>query len=129
MTGMILTDSEDEPRIEHPVPKTKPTTALLQHSEKAALPSQTKAINDFRAVEAAKCAAEVKQAVDAIHANQSTTPNSSRSPSPEAAVSMPVPPVPTLNNSKRVRIEEVFDDDDDERENAHTNPKDEFFHH
>jgi hypothetical protein len=126
MTGAILTDGEDEPRIERPVRKTKPTAALLQHSEKAALPSQTKAINDFRAAEAAKRAAEVKRAVDAVRASQSTTPNSSQSPSPEAAVTAPVPPAPALDNSKRARVEEVFDDDDDQRENAHTNPKGEF---
>lgn len=60
MTSIVHTDSDDEP-IVHPRPirRTKPTAALLQHSEKAALPSQTKAINKFRAAEAAKRALEV----------------------------------------------------------------------
>jgi len=40
------------------VRKTKPTAALLQHSEKVALLSQRKAIDVFRATEAAKRAAE-----------------------------------------------------------------------
>ncbi|KAG2745412.1 hypothetical protein P692DRAFT_20877656 [Suillus brevipes Sb2] len=61
MTGTVLTDGEDEPRVVRPVRKIKPTAALLQHSEKAALPSQTKAINDFRAAEAAKRASEVSR--------------------------------------------------------------------
>ncbi|KAG2747640.1 hypothetical protein P692DRAFT_20875468 [Suillus brevipes Sb2] len=61
MTGTVLTDGEDEPRVVRPVRKIKPTAALLQHSEKAALPSQTKAINDFRAAEATKRASEVSQ--------------------------------------------------------------------
>ncbi|KAG2088925.1 uncharacterized protein F5147DRAFT_841227 [Suillus discolor] len=58
MTGTVLTDGEDEPRVVRPVHKIKPTAALLQHSEKAALPSQIKAITDFRAAEAAKRASE-----------------------------------------------------------------------
>ena len=53
-----VTHSEDGPRVERPVRKTKPTAALLQHSEKVALLSQRKAINVFRATEAAKRAAE-----------------------------------------------------------------------
>ncbi|KAG2101028.1 uncharacterized protein F5147DRAFT_655374 [Suillus discolor] len=54
INGTVLTDGEDEPRVVRPICKIKPTAALLQHSEKVALPSQTKAINDFRAAEAAK---------------------------------------------------------------------------
>ena len=53
-----VTHSEDGPRVERPVRKTKPTAALLQYSEKVALPSQRKTIDVFRAAEAAKRAAE-----------------------------------------------------------------------
>jgi hypothetical protein len=61
MTGTIHTDSEDAPLVVHPCPicRTKLTATLLQHSEKAALPSQTRAINKFHAAEAAKCAPDV----------------------------------------------------------------------
>jgi hypothetical protein len=114
MTGTVLTDGEDEPRVVRPVRKIKPTAALLQHSEKAALPSQTKAINDFRAAEAAKRASEVSQ---------------------PAALTAPVPATqlaPPPSN-KRVRpddapdaLDDALDDDqsiDTERENARVNPK------
>jgi hypothetical protein len=106
MVSTIHTDNEDELRVVvRPVCKTKPTAALLQHSEKAALPSQTKAINDFRAAEAAKLA------TGRIAADQTEI-----SPAPE--------------NSKRVWSEGIFDTDiensDDKHENAHTNPKREF---
>lgn len=100
MTGTVLTDGEDEPRVVRPIRKIKPTAALLQHSEKAALPSQTKAINNFRAAEAAKRASEVSE---------------------------PQPPPPS---NKRVRPNDAPNDapDDDgsadtEHENARVNPK------
>ncbi|KAG1784419.1 uncharacterized protein HD556DRAFT_1315092 [Suillus plorans] len=86
-----------------PICKIKPTAALLQHSEKAALPSQTKAINDFRAAEATKRASEVSQ---------------------PAALTAPPP------SNKHVCPDDALDDalDDDEsgdmeRENARVNPK------
>ncbi|KAG2040831.1 hypothetical protein BDR03DRAFT_979696 [Suillus americanus] len=99
MVSTIHTDNKDESRVVvHPVRKTKPTAALLQHSEKAALPSQTKAINNFHAAEAAKLATE-RQLVSA---------ETKISPAPE--------------NNKRVRSEGIFDTDiensDDEHENA-----------
>ncbi|KAG2068250.1 hypothetical protein BDR04DRAFT_1119866 [Suillus decipiens] len=61
MTGTVLTNGKDEPHVVCPVCKIKPTTALLQHLEKAALSSQTKAINNFCAAEASKHASEVSQ--------------------------------------------------------------------
>jgi hypothetical protein len=39
MVGTVHTDSDDEPGVVRPVRKVKPTTTLLEHSEKAALPS------------------------------------------------------------------------------------------
>jgi hypothetical protein len=121
--GMVLTDSEDDPRVERPVRKTKPTAILLQHSEKAALPSQRKAINDFRAAEAAKRAAEREAACAALQ-NTPGTPSSSRE-------SSPVPPTPptlasqTAGTNKRAHVEEIVDNDaeDENRENARINPK------
>jgi hypothetical protein len=99
-----------------PVRKVKPTTALLEHSEKAALPSQTRAINAFRAAEALKC-----------------TTNDTHPPAtepPQAPVpSAPAPNVDTTTpqtTSKRARIEEIDEDEisgDDECEDAQTNPK------
>ncbi|KAG0691571.1 hypothetical protein DFH29DRAFT_884153, partial [Suillus ampliporus] len=105
MVGTIHTDNEDELHVvARPVRKTKPTAALLQHSEKAALPSQTKAINDFRVAEAAKLATE-RQLVAADQTEISPAPK----------------------NSKRIWSEGIFDTDiensDDEHENARTNPK------
>ncbi|KAG2103086.1 uncharacterized protein F5147DRAFT_706513 [Suillus discolor] len=105
MMGTVLTDGEDEPRVVRPVCKIKPTAALLQHSEKAALPSQTKAINDFCAAEAAKRASEVSQ---------------------PAALTVPVPATqlaPPPSN-KHVCPDDALDESGDmERENARVNPK------
>jgi hypothetical protein len=111
MTGTVLTDGEDEPHVVRPICKIKPTTALLQHSEKAALPSQTKAINDFHAAEAAKCASEVSQ--------------------PAAlTVLVPATQLAPPPSNKRVCPDDALDDAldvnqsiDMEHENAYINPK------
>ncbi|KAG1873554.1 hypothetical protein DFJ58DRAFT_721838 [Suillus subalutaceus] len=106
---MISTDAEHH--VGCPVRRTKPTAALLQHAEKAALPSQTKAINKFHAAEAAKCAVE--------HISTSSPTETAKSPSP-------TPSTPsTVNTCKRVHPEDSSDGEsaDDERENARTNPK------
>ncbi|KAG1879957.1 uncharacterized protein F5891DRAFT_1204322 [Suillus fuscotomentosus] len=114
MAGTVLSDSY-EPRLVRPARKIKPSTALLEHSEKVALPSQIKAINAFRAAEAAK------------HASNNTQLPSSP-PTPEVTVSAPI-----LAN-KRAQTEDIKegyessgeerenDEDDEECENARTNP-------
>jgi hypothetical protein len=129
MVGMVLTDSEDEPRIERPTRRSKPTAALL-HSGEPTLPFQQKAVQDFRAAEASKRAAERQLAIDSVRAKQTTTPCSSRATSPETASSVAGAPVPStshvLDKSKRARVEEIADDEesgDEERENARFNPK------
>ncbi|KAG1818514.1 uncharacterized protein BJ212DRAFT_1479522 [Suillus subaureus] len=111
MTSAVLTDGKDKPHVVHPICKIKPTAALLQHLEKVALPSQTKAINDFCAAEAAKHASEVSQ---------------------PAALTLPVPATqlaPPPSN-KCVHPDDALDnalDDDEsgdmEHENACVNPK------
>ncbi|KAG2140520.1 uncharacterized protein EDB93DRAFT_1252805 [Suillus bovinus] len=124
MTGTVHTDNEDEP-IVHPRPirKIKPTAALLQHLEKASLPSQTKAINEFRAAEAAKRASEVS-------AQPKPVP-----PPPTAIPSSNVPPPPSVipSSNKRSHPDDTFvdiednesvdEDHDSVREDARTNPK------
>ena len=80
MVGTVHTDNEEEPHIVRPVRRSKPSAALLQHSEKAAIPSQTKAINEFRAAEAAKRVAEIQQAID-------TSPTLSQTVSPTTVLS------------------------------------------
>ena len=124
MIGTVLTDGEDNPRVEWPAHKTKPTTVLLQHSRKAALPSQQKAIDDFCASEAAKRAAECDAARAALQSSPST-PSSSRESSPIT----PTPPATlashTTGTSKWAYIEEIDNEDaeDEECENARINPK------
>ena len=125
MAGTVLTDGEDEPRVERPIRKIKPTAALLQHAEQAALPSQQKAVDDFRAVEAAKRAAKRQKHLDALPQNISISPTSSQFTSPD--------PNPSTsgsgaisNKTKRARVEEILDkeeSDDEVREDARTNPK------
>ncbi|KAG1838015.1 hypothetical protein DFJ58DRAFT_846224 [Suillus subalutaceus] len=106
-----MTSTDAEHRVGRPVCRTKPTATLLQHAEKAALPSQTKAINEFHAAEAAKRAIE--------HISTSSPTDTAKSPSP-----MPSTPS-TVNTCKRVHPEDSSDGEsaDDERENARTNPK------
>ncbi|KAG1733361.1 uncharacterized protein EDB91DRAFT_1084420 [Suillus paluster] len=98
--------------VERPICKMKPTAALLQHAKKAALPSQTKVINEFHAVEAAKRAAE--------HTSTSSPTETTQSPS-----TSPVPSaLSAVNTRKRVHPEDSDrESSDDERENACTNPK------
>ncbi|KAG2747983.1 hypothetical protein P692DRAFT_201866624 [Suillus brevipes Sb2] len=90
-----------------PARKIKPSAALLEHSEKAALPSQTKAINAFCAAEAAK--------------HGSNNPQPTNSPSPPAPE--PTVPAPTNKRSRTKDAEEGYEPSDEERENAQTNPK------
>jgi hypothetical protein len=98
------------------VRKVKPTAALLGHSENAALPSQTRAINAFSAAEA------LKRTTDDTHPPATETP---QAPIPSA-------PAPTVDATapetirKRARVEEIDEDEisgDDGREDARTNPK------
>ena len=123
MIGTIHTDNEDEPRVERPVRKTKPSAILLQHSKQAALPSQQKAISDFRAAEAAKCAAERDLAIAAAHTRPHT-----RSPSQDSSPAPAEPPAASASRvtdtSKRAQVEEADDEDaDEEHENAQINPQ------
>jgi hypothetical protein len=119
---------KDEPRIERPQRNPKPSAALLAHSEQAALPSQQKAINTFRAAEAAKHAAETALALNALRASPDTAPSSSRATSPNNVPLMQLIPSTShiSNKDKRAHVEDVSDDEDldiEERENARMNLK------
>jgi len=103
-------------RVVHPVRKVKPTAARLEHSENAALPSQTRAINAFRAAEA------LKRTTNDIHPLAAKPPPplipSTRAPNIDATT--------PETTRKRARVEEIDEDEisgDDEREDARTNPK------
>jgi hypothetical protein len=103
-----------------PVRRTKPTITLLQHSEKAALPSQTRAINNFHAAEAAKRVAD--------HTTTLLSPQTSPDTVEHARISPIALVPPAANNCKRVHSKEISEEDesqgdDDERENARTNSK------
>lgn len=60
----------------------KPTATLLEHSKGAALPSQQKKINEYRAAEAAK---HVKQNIPAA-SSTATTPAPNNAPSPSLSL-------------------------------------------
>jgi hypothetical protein len=112
---MINTDTAastngDEPCAACPICQTKPTVALLEHSERAALPLQTKAINEFHATEAARSANEI------LH---TATPGPSLAPS----VPQQVQPATSISSSKCPFVTEISDDDNDKHEDACTNPK------
>ncbi|KAG1889627.1 uncharacterized protein F5891DRAFT_1198558 [Suillus fuscotomentosus] len=121
MVGTVHTDSDDECRAHRPVRQTKPTTTLLQHSEKTALPSQTKAINAFRAAEAAKLP-DTRHASNA-GADQTTPSISLNSPPGDTAPSGSS--LAALEKGKRTCVEEVLDDKSGgkEHEDVRTNPR------
>jgi hypothetical protein len=126
---VVLTDGEDKPRLERPVRKPKPTTALL-HSDEPTLPFQQKAIKEFLAAEAAKRATGCQIVIDPVQANQTKTSSSSRATSCETTpVVVPAAHVPStsriLDTIKRAHVEEIANEEsgDEERENARINPK------
>lgn len=126
---VVLTDGEEEPRLERPVQKPKPTTALL-HSDEPTLPFQQKAIREFLAAKAAKRATDCQIAIKPVQANQTKTSSSSRATSPETtSVVVPAAHVPStshvLSMIKRAHVEEIINEEsgDEERENACINLK------
>ncbi|KAG1739694.1 hypothetical protein EDB19DRAFT_1978089 [Suillus lakei] len=106
MVGTVHTDNNDE-CCAWPFHRTKPTTTLLQHSEKAALPSQTQVINAF-------CAAEAAKLPDTQHASNAgtdqTTPSISLN-SPPGVTAPSGSSSAVLKKGKRMCIEEVLDDE------------------
>jgi hypothetical protein len=68
----------------------KPTATLLEHSEGAALPSQQKKINDYRAAEAAKQATR-QNIPTAAASSAATTPAPDDIPSPTLSSSHELP--------------------------------------
>jgi hypothetical protein len=64
MVDVIISNGEEDARIQCLQRKLKPTAALLKHSEAAVLPSQQQHISEFHAAEAARCAAEIRSAID-----------------------------------------------------------------
>jgi len=117
-----IVTGEDEPRIKRPQRNPKLSAALLAHSEQAVLPSQQKAINTFRAAEAAKRAAETLKS----HAPTSSA-TSSRATSPDdVPLTQPIPSTSHISNKgKRACVEDADDEDSDNEgwENARMNPK------
>jgi len=129
MVGVIISDGEEDARIQRPQRKSKPTAALLEHSEAAALPSQQRRVEEFRAAEAARRAAEIRSAIAQIRVQPPTDSSESPRATPSAGPSVPTSPSPSLHTSdapeKRAFSEVDSDngDDDLEREDARNNPK------
>src|SRR6202046_5440077 len=90
MTGTFVTDGEKEPHVEHPVCKTNSTAILLQHSENATLSSQTKAVNKFHDVEAARHTAEISRSLNIYEQIQLLAPFHLKAP----LLSWPLPIIP-----------------------------------
>ena len=113
-------DAHERPR-HHPAP----SAALL--AGQATIPSQLKAVEEFRALEAAKCAAAIALAIEEAGAS-TPTPPSSRATSPVGSGSNTPVPSTSRSGKKRAYVEDIDDDDDDDeivdttRENARTNP-------
>jgi len=131
MAGVIVSDGDDDAHVQRPQRKSRPSAALLEHSEAAALPSQQKRIEEFCAAEAAKRAAEIQAAIAQVRAQRSTPPESSCT-TPSAGPSIPPSPSPSPSPStsgapEKQGISEVDlesgDDDDSGREDARNNPK------
>jgi hypothetical protein len=99
---------------------------LLQHSEKAALPFQTRAINKFHTAEAAKHAPDVSAPTMPIPSAQIPPLAPAQPEIPPLASAQPdsVLPPPSAPN-KHMHPDNAFEDKsvDEEHENAHMNPK------
>jgi hypothetical protein len=123
MAMTIPTNGKEALHDEHPRRNPAPSTALL--AGQATLPSQQKAVDEYRALEAAKRAAAISLAVKDLH----TPPPSSRATSPVGSESSdtPTPSISRGAGKKRAYVEDSNEEDDEEqiddtRENARTNP-------
>lgn len=114
---MIPTNGDEELNSERPRRNAAPSAALL--AGQATIPSQRKAVEEFRALEAIKRAAATKLALEEARAS-AITPISSRDTSPIGSDT----PAPPTSHKKRAYVEESSDNEevDDTRENARTNP-------
>jgi hypothetical protein len=99
MVGVIISDGEEDARIQRPQRKSKPTAALLEHSEAAALPSQQRRVEEFCAAEAARRAAEIRSAIAQIRVQPPTDSSESPRATPSAGPSVPTSPSPSLYTS------------------------------
>lgn len=106
----------------------KPSATLLQHLEKVAPPSQTKAINAFRAAEAIMCLPEIQHTSNMNQTTPSSTGDTTSSGSTLATSA-------TLKIGKWTHVETVDDESDgeeyedectEEREDARTNTQRKF---
>jgi len=104
-----------------------PSAALL--AGQATLPSQRNAVDEYRALEAAKRAAAISLAVKDLRANTPTPSPSSCATSPVGSESSdtPVPSTSRSAGKKRAYVEDSNEEDDREQvddicENACTNP-------
>jgi hypothetical protein len=81
MVGVILSDGEEDAHVQRPRRKQRPSAALLAHSEAAAIPSQQKRIEEFRAAEAARRAAEINAALEQVRNSTHSEPSRGATPS------------------------------------------------
>jgi hypothetical protein len=95
-----------------PLRNPKPTATLLEHSEGAALPSQQRKINEYKA------AAAAKQQCSDISAAASTATTPAASPTPSSILEYPSSPdvrqIGRSSSGKRKATVEDSEDSDDE---------------
>ena len=116
---------EEGARISRPQRKSRPTAALLEHSEAPALPSQQRHIDEFHAAEAVKHVQP--QAVDEaqIHQTQPQSSHATPSAGPSIPPSSSLTPI-TLDGPEKRKSSQVApttSENDSEREDARNNPK------
>jgi hypothetical protein len=113
-------------RISRPQRKSRPTAALLEHSEAPALPSQQKCIDEFRAAEAVRNAEPHPADEVQIH-HQTRTQSSHATPSagPSDPPSLSLTPIALDGPEKRQcsQVTLTISEDDSEREDARNNPR------
>ena len=120
MATTIPTNGEDA----HERPRRHPAPSAALLAGQATIPSQLKAVEEFRALEAAKRAAAIALAIEEAGAS-TPTPPSSRATSPIGSGSNTPVPSTSRSGKKRAYVEDIDDDDeivDTTRENACTNP-------
>jgi hypothetical protein len=113
MSTSIRAGGDDAP-LKRPSHNPKPTTTLLEHSEGAALPSQQRKINEYRAAEAAKRTEQNKN-LESEKAT-STTAALSRSPSSKSCIEIPSSPAASSDHASASAKRKGTAEDDDKYE-------------
>lgn len=127
--SVIISDSKEDAHIQCPQCKSKPSAALLKHSEAAALPLQQRHVKKFHAAETQSAIDQLQHAQPPTDQSELPCELSCATLSWSAGPSVPVSPSPSLHASDTPEkwdfseIDSENEDEHDEHEDAQSNPK------